>query len=163
MDQQDGMKKSGRNDMTLMTRLFGEIEIKEEKVITFENGIIGFPHMTRFILIFDEERESSSILWMQSLDEPQVALPVIDPLKIKPDYNPTVEDEILKPLGELKENEMLVLTTLVVPENIEKMTANLKAPMIINAGNQKAYQMIVEEDYPVKFPVYQLLKEKAGE
>lgn len=149
--------------MTITTRLFGKIEIEEEKIITFEKGIIGFPDMTRFILIFDEERESSSILWMQSLDEPQIALPVIDPLKIMPDYNPTVEDEILKPLGVTKDQEMLVLTTLVVPENIEKMTVNLKAPIIINVPNQKAYQMIVEEDYSVKFPVYEQLKEKAGE
>ena len=73
--------------MKLKTRVFGEIHIVDEKIITIENGIIGFPDLKRFTSIFNEEKKGG-ISWMQSLDEPVVALPVMNPLAIKEDYNP---------------------------------------------------------------------------
>ena len=54
--------------MKLKTRVFGEIDIDDEKIITFENGIIGFPDLKRFTLIFNEEKKGG-ISWMQSLDD----------------------------------------------------------------------------------------------
>lgn len=143
------------------TRLFGEVDINEEKVIVFEDGIIGFPEMKKFMLIYDEENQKSKISWLQSLDEESFAMPVINPLLISEDYNPLVEDELLVKLGELDAQDMLVLVTITVPSDIEKMTVNLKAPIIINAGNHKAAQLIVEDEkYLVKYPVYDILKEK---
>lgn len=152
--------------MRIVTRNFGEIEIGEEKVITFENGIIGFPQLTRFTLIYDAEQgESAGIRWMQSLEEPAFALPVMDPLVIMSAYNPAVEEETLKNLGELTPENQLVLVTVSVPSDLTKMTANLQGPIIINADTRKAAQIIVDgKDYKVKFPVYEILKaRKAGE
>ena len=146
--------------MKLKTRVFGEIDIDDEKIITFENGIIGFPDLKRFTLIFNEE-----ISWMQSLDEPVVALPVMNPLAIKEDYNPMVEDELLKPLGEMTPENTFVLVTVTVPEDIKKITVNLKAPIVINVAERKAAQIIVEGG-EVKYPIYEMIKsgmEKAGE
>lgn len=95
------------------TRLFGEIDIEEQKIIHMENGMIGFPDLKKFALIYDVEKEKeSSIMWFQSMDEPQVAFPVMQPNGLKPDYNPTVSDEMLKPLGELNETNLYVLTTV---------------------------------------------------
>lgn len=94
-------------------------------------------------------------------------MPVIDPLIVMPDYNPRIEDDLLGPLGNVTEENTLVLVTITVPHEIEKMTVNLKAPIIINGENRKATQMIIEDDkYLVKFPIYQILKdnmERAGE
>ena len=59
--------------MKVQTKIFGEIEIGDDKIITFPGGIIGFPEMTKFTLLFDEEKKPASIHWLQSLDEP--ALP----------------------------------------------------------------------------------------
>ena len=147
--------------MQITTKLFGEIEVAEEKMILFPNGIIGFPELERFLLIHDAEKNKNGISWLQSIEEPAFALPVIDPLKLIPDYNPMVEDEMLKVLGEFDMDEMLVLVTMTVPSDISKMTANLKAPIIINAGNNKACQLIIEDDrYEVKHPVYEILKSK---
>ena len=147
--------------MQITTKLFGEIEVAQEKVIVFPNGIVGFPELEKFLLIHDAEKNSKGISWLQSMEEPAFALPVIDPLKLIPDYNPMVEDEMLKVLGELEQDEMLVLVTMTVPSDIAKMTANLKAPIIINAGNNKACQLIIEDDrYEVKHPVYEILKSK---
>ena len=152
--------------MVITTKLFGEIDVNEEKLITFPQGIIGFPDLKDFLLIHDSEKEGG-IKWMQSVQEPAFAMPVIDPLAVKGDYNPSVEDELLKPIGDVNPDNMLVLTTITVPKDIEKMTVNLKAPMIINGDTRKAAQIIVDDDtYQVKFPVYEILKaakERAGE
>lgn len=153
--------------MKAATRLFGEIEIEDEKVIRFEHGIIGFPDLVNFTLIFDEEKEvGNSISWLQSLDEPEWVFPVLDPLVICPDYNPVVEDEMLKPLGDISTENLFVLVTVTIPSNIEDMAVNLKAPVIINTDTKKACQLIIDDDLPVKYKIYQLLKdakEKAGE
>lgn len=92
-------------------------------------------------------------------------MPVMDPLFVKEDYNPEIEDELLKVLGEWKQDELLVLVTVSVPPELEKMTVNLKGPIIINGANRKACQVIVEGDvYKVKFPIYDILQaRKAGE
>ncbi len=153
--------------MKVNTRIFGEIEVEEEKLIQFANGIVGFPELKDFALIYDEEKGTDSdVRWMQSIQEPNFAIPVIDPLAIKPDYNPVVEDELLNPVGEINPAELLVLVTITVPTDITKMSINLRAPIIINAAAKKACQIIVEgEDYPVKFPIYEILQanKKAGE
>lgn len=150
--------------MRVITKLFGEIEVAEDKMILFEGGIIGFPEMQRFLLIHDIENEKSSISWLQSIDEPAFAMPVADPLVLLPDYNPMMEEDMLEVLGDMPADNMLVLVTVTVPSDITKMTANFKAPIIIHAGNHRACQIIVEDDtYEVRHPIYDLLKNKKKE
>ena len=153
--------------MKAATRLFGEIEIDESKIITFEDGIIGFPDMKKFTLIFDEEKEGRpSISWLQSMDEPEIAFPVMDPLFVCETYNPSVEDELLKNLGTIKEDNLYVLVTVTVPQNIKELAVNLKAPIVINTDTRKASQIIGEDDLPVRYRIYEILEEakkKAGE
>lgn len=153
--------------MKAATRLFGEIEIDESKIITFEDGIIGFPDMKKFTLIFDEEKEGRpSISWLQSMDEPEIASPVMDPLFVCETYNPSVEEELLKNLGTIKEDNLYVLVTVTVPQNIKELAVNLKAPIVINTDTRKASQIIVEDDLPVRYRIYEILEEakkKAGE
>ena len=151
--------------MRIETKVFGEIEIAEDKIITFPGGIIGFPDLTEFTLIHDEDKGIRAIHWLQSVQEPAFAMPVMDPLIVRPDYNPSVEDELLKPLGELKPEEMLVMVTVTVPKDLTKITVSLKGPVIINAAERTACQVIVDGDeYQVKFPIYEILNaKKAGE
>ena len=146
--------------MKVNTRVFGEVDIEESKIIRFPGGIIGFPELTEFALIHDSEKAGvCAVRWLQSLQEPAFAMPVVDPLAIKPDYNPEVEDELLKPIGTLDPEEILVLVTLTVPSDVTKMTVNLQAPIIVNAAEKKACQLIVDtEKYPVRFPIYDILQ-----
>ncbi|MBO5247453.1 MAG: flagellar assembly protein FliW [Eubacterium sp.] len=146
--------------MTTETRLFGTITIEDEKLITFPEGIVGFPFMTKFALIHDIENETSPIMWLQSMDEPEFAMPVMEPNKVIEDYRPTVNDEYLTGMGELKTEDIYLLVTLTVPAEIEKMSVNLKAPIVINMENNKAAQIIVEDDFQVKYPIYELLKKR---
>lgn len=151
--------------MTINTKVFGEITIDDEKIITFPNGIIGFPELRKFTMIHDEEKGIGSIHWLQSIEEPAFAMPVMDPLLVKESYNPEVDDELLKPLGEWNQDDLLVLVTVSVPHDLTRMTVNLKGPVVVNAGERKGCQIIVEgEEYEVKFPIYEILQaKKAGE
>lgn len=151
--------------MKINTRIFGEVEISEDKVINFENGIIGFPEMKRFALIHDEEvGQGAGIRYMQSLDETGFAMPVMDPLIVKPDYDPEVNDELLACLGDITEDSLLVLVTVSVPGDLTRMSVNLRGPLVINVETHMACQVIVENsEFPVKFPIYEILQSgKAG-
>ncbi len=152
--------------MKVNTKVFGEVDIADDKIIEFAGGIIGFPELTKFALIHDEEKGVGvGIRWLQSMQEPAFAMPVMDPLVVREDYNPEVEDELLTDLGELNEDNLLVLVTVTVPSDLTKMTVNLKGPIVINSQTRKACQVIVEgNEYIVKYPIYDILQaRKAGE
>lgn len=149
--------------MKAETKWFGTVDIEDEKIITFEKGIIGFENFKKYTIIYDSEDDGeAAIMWLQSMDEPALALPVIKPELIRPDYDPIVEDEIINSLGsDIQNANLLVLCTLTVPQDLTKMTCNLKAPIIINADTLKGVQLIADnEDYLVKYPIYDILNEK---
>ena len=140
----------------------------EDKILEFPMGLIGFENLKKFAIIYDSDREvRSKISWLQSMEEPALALPIIHPSELIDDYGPIVEDELMKNIGDPADADILMFVTLSIPSDLTKMTANLKAPIIINTEGRKAIQVIVEnEDYKVKFNAYeaiQKMKEKAGE
>ena len=151
--------------MFINTKIFGEVEITEDKIINFPDGIIGFPELKRFTLLHDEEQGvSAGIRWLQSLEEPAFAMPVMDPLVVKADYNPEVNDELLSGIGEITADNLLVLVTVRVPSDLTQMSVNLQGPIFINVDERKACQIILGADaYPVRFPIYEILQSrKAG-
>ncbi len=157
--------------MHINSRVFGEIDIDDDKIIRFEDGVIGFEEYHNYALIYDEEKRKNTkggIMWLQCMDEPELAFPVADPLHIYPGYNPVVEDEWLAPIGEFKDvDDIFLLSILTVPSDITKVTANLKAPLIINTVTRRACQTIVNnEEYEIKYNIYdyvQSLKKKEAE
>ncbi len=145
--------------MRINTRYFGTVDLDDDKVIVFDEGLFGFEEYKKFALIFNNEaKERPSISWLQSVDEQALALPVMIPTIVKPDYNPVVEDDALETLGDWNEENISVLVTVTVPENLSDMTTNLKAPIIINTDSMKGVQTVVENpDYEIRFKIYDLL------
>ena len=142
------------------TRIFGRIAIEDDKIIRFDHGILGFPDLRDFTLIFNEEKGvDSSIKWLQSLQEPGFALPVMNPDLVLQGYSPKFEEELLKPLGDNLDSEnILMFVTVTVPKDITKTTVNLKAPIIVSIENLKAVQLICDdESYSVKHAIYEQL------
>ena len=154
--------------MKVKTRFFGTIEIPDDKLITMDKGMIGYPDLKCYALIFDEDKgvENSKIMWLQSMEDGDIAFPVMLPTQIVEDYAPNVNEEIIEPLGTLTPDNTYMLVTVTVPQKVSEFTVNLKAPVIINIDARKGLQLIVEDDYPVKLKAYDLLtnkKKKAGE
>jgi flagellar assembly factor FliW len=141
----------------LKTRAFGQIEIEDDKIIHFEHGILGFPDLKDFTLIFDNDKGvDTPIKWLQSLDESGFAMPVMNPELVMNGYTPHIDRELLSSLGDnLASDNILILVTVTVPRDITKTTVNLKAPIIISIDNRKAVQIICDEDaYDVKHAIY---------
>lgn len=144
--------------MKINTRYFGEIEIGEEKIIHFEDGLFGFEQYKDYTIIYDVESEDEPFFsWMQCVTEQSLAFPVENPLKVSKDYNPVVEDELLAGLGEMQEDDLVVFLLATVPQDVQKTSVNMKAPLVINAGTRQGIQIVAEnDDYEIK---HYLMKE----
>lgn len=145
--------------MRIMTKHFGEIDLDESKVIYFASGILGFENYKKYTILYDnEEGERPDISWLQSIDEPSMAIPIMSPFLVMEEYNPEVEDELLKPLGDMNTDNIIVLVSVTVPSDITNLSANMKAPFIINAETKKGIQIIVDKgNYEVKYHFYEKL------
>ncbi|WP_434564563.1 flagellar assembly protein FliW [Thermoanaerobacterium thermosaccharolyticum] len=143
--------------MDIETKNFGLVSYNEEDVLNFDDGIPGFEGLHNFILLSIDEY--TPFKWLQSLDDTDIAFVIIDPKVVVKDYEVRIDEETVD-LLEIKDiNHVLVFAIVVIPEEIEKMTANLKAPIIINAENNKGMQILLDnDDYMIKHPILKELK-----
>lgn len=131
--------------MILQTKYFGELDIREEDIIRFSHGLPGFEGVKKYVLINNEE-EGSPFKWLQGVEDSKPAFVLIDPFAVKKDYEVNLNDEVLKELDIKEVNAVAVYCIVVVPEDIHKMTMNMQAPIIINMGNNKGRQLILDTD-----------------
>lgn len=133
---------------------FGELSVAEGRVITFPNGILGFPEAKRFIIL-DYEGDVP-FKWLQSVDDPALAFLVTVPNLIKPDYSFCIKEAEISDIGECAEEDVAILAILTIPEgNPKVMTVNLRGPLVINAATMKGKQVILQdESYQIKHPVF---------
>lgn len=135
--------------MKLNTRDFGEVEIAEDKIITFIQPPFGFEKMTRYTFLYDREI-GERIVWMQSVEDPELCFILFDPTVLAAFYHPIVPDQLQEELGE---GELLCWVIGVVPEDFSKTTLNLKSPIIVNMQQNRAAQVILDQDYPIRYPL----------
>ena len=141
--------------MIIDTKYFGTIDIGEEKIIHFDNGLLGFEEYKDYTILYDiDEEEKPLFSWLQSLDEKGLAFPVVNPLDVDENYNPTVDDEILNSLGDINEENMIVLLLATIPKDVKEASVNMRAPLVINSDNRKGMQIIVEyKEYEIKHKI----------
>ncbi len=144
--------------MKLNTRHFGEIEVNENDIIDFQETLIGFENMKRFVVIDNPDVENP-FKWLQSVDEPSLAFVITNPFLFINNYEFDIPNKITKELGLDKHEDVTVYSIAVITEDIKDMTLNLKAPIIINAKNNKSRQIILQKDeYPLKYRIFQKQK-----
>lgn len=141
--------------MIIDTKYFGTIDIGEEKIIHFDNGLLGFEEYKDYTILYDiDEEEKPLFSWLQSVDEKGLAFPVVNPLDVDENYNPTVDDEILNLLGDINEENMIVLLLATIPKDVKEASVNMRAPLVINSDNRKGMQIIVEnKEYEIKHKI----------
>ncbi|MCL2048300.1 MAG: flagellar assembly protein FliW [Defluviitaleaceae bacterium] len=152
---------------TFETKNFGEIKYEQERVLTFPEGIPGFPDSRHYLLMSESENEDM-FFWLQSLDDGDVAFTLMDVYKILPDYDPNVEEEQLYELGEITDTPLLVYNIVVIPDYVRHMRVNLRAPVVINPSTGIGKQVICNnDDYSIRFMIFEELekakKKKAEE
>lgn len=138
--------------MLIDTPRFGTLEVAEERIVTFPEGILGFRDFKRYF--FHQPSPEAALFWMQSVDLPALAFVVTDPRIFKPDYRVNVTAAQLEPLEIKDPARAVVWVILTIPEDPTKMTANLQGPIVVNAQKRLGAQIVVgEEGVTTKYPV----------
>lgn len=144
--------------MKINTSRFGVLDVAENDIIHFEDGLLGFESMQRFFIV--DPADDTLILWMQSVDSAEVAFPVLEPKIFKSDYKVHLSANELRCLKieSTKNRNTLVYCILTIPDDVTKMTANLKAPIVVNTASQSGRQVVLQEnEYSVKYSMYKEL------
>jgi len=138
--------------MKLETRNFGEIEIFEEDVINFREGLPGFPKDKQYVILSDE---NSPVSFLQSVDGGDVSFVVVDMLAFMPDYNPRVDESFLEDLGVYNPANFEIYNIATIFDNLKDSTVNLKAPIVVNAMDKIGKQVVCDnEEYSVKAALF---------
>jgi len=138
---------------------FGTIEVPPESVIDFPYGLIGLGGL-RYVLL--DRNPGTGFLWLHSMDEPALALPVVDPQHFFPDFELQMADADVERTGlsDLAGAAMYV-TVRASPDPMD-ITANLRAPLIIAGGH--GYQVLnTTPDAPLQAPLFTLAAERTEE
>lgn len=149
--------------MTITGSRFGNIDYDDNDIVTFDEGLVGFPTHTRFVLLCP--RADKPFRWLQSLDDPTLAFLITDPEPYLSGYNPPLSPSIARALGLETETPRLVYTTVNIPRGKpEEMSINLAGPIVINAIERKGKQIVLEEGaYTTKYRVFQAADRVSGE
>ena len=135
--------------MVIKTRDFGEINAEEQNIIRFQRPVLGFEGHSRYLLLHDESM-GHGFAWLQSAEEPELCFILVDPSLVMPDYMPVLPGDTAALLG-ANDYECWVLAT--IRESLAKSTVNLRSPIVINPETWLAGQLVLEQDYPVRYPL----------
>ncbi|MDR0952179.1 MAG: flagellar assembly protein FliW [Oscillospiraceae bacterium] len=139
--------------MELKTIRFGMVEIDESKILSFPNGLPGLEDNRRFALLNFED--SFPLFWLQAVDDEGVCLPVINSFMAFKGYAFDIDDADCAELKIENPGDVQVMSVVVIPEDIEKMTANLAAPIIVNTESGLAKQIILGgAELGIRVPVF---------
>ncbi len=122
--------------------------IEEIPLITMVEPMPGFPATRGFALVRLDE--SGVLCALRCVDAPGLRFLVVPPAAFFDDYAPVVDEQVLSLLGAQSPDDLLVLTVVTPGERAEDATANLLAPILVNAVNRRACQVILNEDLPVR-------------
>lgn len=126
------------------TTRFGEITVKPEDVITFKDGILGFEKYHSFTVV--DPGDQTLILWLQSLEANQVAFPMIEPQLFMAEYCPVLMPTDIQSLDLKSMTDAKAYCILTIPSDITLMSANLKAPIIVNSKKKIARQIVLQDN-----------------
>ena len=143
--------------MKVTTRNFGEIEVQDEKVITFKEGMPGFEHLHQFIFL---DSENKNFHYLQSIEDGNICFVIINPYQFMEDYAPVITEEYFDKLGG-GDNEQFALYNVVclrLPK--EESTVNLAGPIVIHIERKLGIQVVTEEKmYSHRHNLMTLIKE----
>ncbi len=137
-----------------------DLTYSESDIITFDEGLIGMPHLHRMVLV--HESELDPFLWAASLDDLHAAFLVVDPGVIFTDYSPPLPGEACSRLGLADGETPLLLATVLIAPDFRESTTNLRAPLVIAGSTMRGMQTVlldtsyrIDEPLPLALTAYQ--------
>ena len=128
--------------LTINTTRFGELEIEENRVIYFPEGLLGFLEYKKYVIL--EHRSDSPFCWLQSVDLPNLAFVMINPFMVKNDYLEKLSPDEKQFFSNKNGDETIVFAIVTIPPGkVEEMTVNLLGPLVIDVKSRTGRQVIL--------------------
>ncbi|MBF0517431.1 MAG: flagellar assembly protein FliW [Nitrospirae bacterium] len=134
------MSCNDNNKIVFQTSRFGSLEVDAEKIITFPDGILGFPAIKRYVLL---DHKETVLKWLHAVDDPDVAFIVIEPRIMLPKFNMTL-DPTTKRFLQLDSEDDLV-TFVIIRVEKEQVIANFHGPLLFNAALRLGVQVVLDK------------------
>lgn len=144
--------------MEVSTKTKGIVNVADEKILEFPEGIMGFEAYKKYALI---ESEYEPFIWLQSVEKQNLAFLLIDPFLICNDYEADIDDLTLSKIGIVSAEELVIMTIVTIPSDDSAITANFLGPIVINRKNNKCLQVVLNDNrWNTKFNIIEALKKK---
>lgn len=145
--------------MLIQTSRFGQVQYEADDVLTFTEGLLGFADLRKFVLVDDPSDEI--FIWLQSCEVPEIAFPVLEPELFVQKYQPGLtktDNESLKLTANDKTRHFCIIT---IPDDPTQMSANMKAPIIINLSLKTARQCVLQDNsLAIREPIFTKLQQR---
>lgn len=143
--------------MKVKTTRFGELEVNPTDLVVFAEGLLGFENLKKYFVV--DPGDSTLILWLQSTEDEKIAFPIIEPKIFKPDYIAKLLPADLNGLELESLQSAKLYSILTIPANVTEMSANIKAPIVINSAKKVGKQIVLQDSkLSVKYEMYKELK-----
>lgn len=145
--------------MTITTTRFGQVAIQTTDVLAFPEGILGFADLHKFVLLDDPNDDIFA--WLQSCEEPAIAFPVLEPELFNENYKVSLAKADFETLRMTTLERARLFCIITIPDEPTQMTANLKAPIVINAEAKVARQCVLQDNsLAIREPIFAKLQQR---
>ena len=145
--------------MVISTTRFGQVEIKNEDILTFSEGLLGFADLKKFVLLDDPSDEIFA--WLQSCEAGAIAFPLLEPEIFADSYNVNMSKGDLEALKISFQKDAHYFSIITIPEDPTQMTANMKAPIVINMKEKLARQCVLQDNnLAIREPIFKKLQQR---
>ena len=129
--------------MTVDTKAKGPVEVSDDHILSISEGIFGFEDYTKYALV---DSDCDPFIWLQSVDNKNVAFLIVDPFLICSNYETDIDDESLAKIGISKPEDIIIMTIVTVPTGGAPITANFAGPLVINRNTRECMQIILNDN-----------------
>jgi flagellar assembly factor FliW len=141
--------------MRVNTKPYGLLDVDERQRVFFPYGILGFEPLKSYVLL---DAAQPPFYWLQSIEQADIAFPLIDPRIFRPDYVLDLDPEELAEIGIQDLADALDFAIVTIPDDPAQITANLQGPVVINRRSRLARQSISRDSrWKVRHPILQEL------
>ena len=145
--------------MVIQTSRFGTVQITKEDLIQFPEGLLGFNDLHNFVLLDDPNDEIFA--WLQSCEEPSIAFPVLEPELFTDNYAVKFNKHDLASLNATSDASIRSFSIITIPEDPTQMTANMKAPVVINIQKRIGRQCVLQDSHlNIREPIFSRLQQR---
>lgn len=145
--------------MIISTSRFGQVELRQEDILNFPEGLLGFADLRTFALLDDPNDEIFA--WLQSCEAPQIAFPVLEPELFTAQYKVNLTKSDLEALKAANSESIRYFSIVTIPDDPTQMTANLKAPIAVNVKERTARQCVLQDNnLAIREPIFAKLQQR---